>query len=35
VIRVVRHFGALSVGSTERCAYRRALAEAEAMVSAG
>jgi hypothetical protein len=33
VVRIVQHFGALSVGSTERCAYARALREAESLVT--
>ena len=35
VVRIVRHFGTCSVGKTERCEYRRALAEAEALVATG
>jgi hypothetical protein len=33
VVRVIRHYGALSVGKTERCAYRRAVREAEVLVA--
>jgi hypothetical protein len=33
VIRIVRRWERLSVGTTERCAYRRALAEARALVA--
>lgn len=31
LVRIVEHWGACSVGATDRCAYRIAMAEAEAM----
>ena len=31
MVSIIRHWGACSVGKTERCQYRRALREAEAL----